>query len=357
MITRSVRNGLRAAVAALLIVPSIGAAKQVDEAKEILDESGVKGGLVVHLGSDDGALTAALRANDSYLVQGLDTDAEDVAKARETIRKQGLYGTVSVDRFDGKSLPYIDNFVNLIVAEESGQIEREELLRALCPGGVALVRQGDSWEKIVKPRPGDIDDWTHYLHDASGNAVAHDTVVGPPRHLQWVGNPRWSRHHDRMASMSALVSDDGRLFMIADEGSRISIELPAKWALIARDAFNGTVLWKVPIEKWQDHMWPLKSGPTQLARRLVAEEGRVYATLALEAPLTCLDAASGEIIRTYEGTSTTEEVILVDGTLYLVVKQRPSELVDYAPKFNVGDQAARCRGISLGRVAEDDHGR
>ena len=81
----------------------------------------------------------------------------------------------------------------------------------------------------LEVRPADIDEWTHFMHDASGNAVAHDTVVGPPRHLQWVGSPRWSRHHDRMASMSALVSTGGRMFYIMDEGSRISIQLPPKW--------------------------------------------------------------------------------------------------------------------------------
>src|SRR5882724_7259614 len=87
------------------------------EAQTILEQAGVKGGLVVQLGIGDGALTAALRANDSYLVQGLDTDATRVAKVREAIFAKGAYGPVSVDHFDGKALPYIDNFVNLLVAE------------------------------------------------------------------------------------------------------------------------------------------------------------------------------------------------------------------------------------------------
>ena len=34
----------------------------------VVEDSGVKGGLVVHLGCGDGKLTAALRVNDSYLV-------------------------------------------------------------------------------------------------------------------------------------------------------------------------------------------------------------------------------------------------------------------------------------------------
>ena len=65
--------------------------------------------------------------------------------------------------------------------------------------------------------------------------------VGPPRRLKWFGSPRWSRHHDRMASMSALVSGKYRLFYLMDDGSRISIQLPSKWTLVGRDAFNGVI--------------------------------------------------------------------------------------------------------------------
>src|SRR5258708_5166194 len=210
------------------------------EAKAILDKSGVQGGLVVQLGIGDGALTAALRANDSYVVQGLDTDAAQVAKVRETIFAKGGYGPVSVDRFDGKALPYIDNFVNLLVAENLGDIPMEEIQRVLVPNGVALIKQGGEWQKTVKPKSGTLDEWTHYYYDAKGNAVSKDKQVGPPKRLQWVGSPRWSRHHDRMSSLSAEVSAGGWIYYIMDEGSRISILLPSHWNLIARDAFNGT---------------------------------------------------------------------------------------------------------------------
>ena len=94
--------------------------------------------------------------------------------------------------------------------------------------------------------------------------------------------------------MSALVSGGGRLFYIMDEGSRVSIQMPPKWTLIARDAFNGTVLWKQPIREWHSHLWPLKSGPTALARRLVAEGDRVYVTLGLREPVSVLDAATSD---------------------------------------------------------------
>ena len=299
------------------------AAAELTDAKAILEQGKVPAGFFVHLGAGDGLLTAALRQNEQTQVHGLERDAAKVATARHKLHDAGVYGQVSVVQFSGSLLPYVDNLVNLFVAnaKDLGEVTQDEILRVLVPKGVALLLKDDgSVERIVKPRPDNIDEWSHYLHDASGNSVAHDDVVGPPRHLQWVGSPRWARHHDRMASMSALVSTGGRMFYIMDEGSRISIQLPPKWKLVARDAFNGTILWKRDMANWQSHLWPLKSGPTQLSRRLVSTEDTVFATLSYDAPLTALDAVTGETLRTYEGTDATEEIIHIDGMLFLVVR-------------------------------------
>jgi outer membrane protein assembly factor BamB len=297
-------------------------------AAQILEATGVKGGLVVHVGCGDGRLTAGLRASDSYLVQGLDTDAERVKQARAHIRSRGEYGNVSVAQFDGKRLPYIDGLVNLVVAEDLGGVPMSEVMRVLCPGGVAYVRGRDEWTKTVKPWPDDIDEWTHWRHDAAGNPVAHDTVVGPPRRMQWTGGPKWARHHDHMASLSAMVSAGGRIFYIIDEGPKASIQLPPRWVLAARDAFNGTVLWKREIDTWYNHLFPLKSGPALLPRRMVAVGDRVYVTVGIDAPVSELDAATGETLQTYEGTKTVEEVLYSDGMLLLVVNPE-RKLVDY----------------------------
>jgi outer membrane protein assembly factor BamB len=326
-------------LAALPAPSNLKAQDSQPEAAAIYKLSGVKGGFVVHVRCGDGKLTAALRSGEQFQVHGLSVDEDQLQAARTWIQSQDTYGPVAVDRIHSKRLPYIDNLVNLLVIENAEDVLEDEILRVLTPGGVALTRQEDGWRKQVKPWPDNIDEWTHFLHDASGNSVAHDDVVGPPRHLQWLGSPRWSRHHDRMASMSALVSSNGRIFYIMDEGSRISIQLPAKWSLIARDAFNGTVLWKRKIDHWQNHLYPLKSGPTQLARRLVADGDRIFVTLGLQAPLLCLDAITGKTIRTYPESKTTEEVIYSDGTLLAVVTRQPPQLTEFVPKFNVGDQA------------------
>ncbi len=312
-------------------------------ARAILRATGVQGGLVVHLGCGDGKLTAALRANDGYLVHGLDGDAANVERARKHIRSLGLYGKVSVEPWQGGRLPYIDNLVSLVVSDDAASVPAEEVLRVLAPEGVAYVKKGGRWTKTIKPRPKEIDIWTHYLHDASGNAVGHDSLVGPPRRLQWVGSPRWARHHDHMASMSALVSTGGRIFYIFDEGSTASIQLPPKWTLIARDAFNGTILWKRPIASWHPHLWPLKSGHAQLPRRLVAVGDTVYVTLGLDAPLTALDAATGKTIRTYQGSKPTEEVIASEGVLFLLIHEAPATRKPYKQIYSYcWDETARA---------------
>jgi outer membrane protein assembly factor BamB len=116
-----------------------------------------------------------------------------------------------------------------------------------------------------------------------------------------------------------------------DEGPRESILLPAEWVLVARDAFNGTILWKREIPLWNTHLWPLKSGPAQLPHRLVAIEDRVFVTLGIDAPVTALDAATGETILTYEGSEDTEEIIASNGELILLINKTGTKWNDYRP--------------------------
>ncbi|MHC4086809.1 MAG: class I SAM-dependent methyltransferase [Planctomycetota bacterium] len=326
----------------LLSAPSVSARNAV----ELLRMSETKGGLVVHLGCSDGTLTAQLRAGNQYLVHGLDTDASEVAVARANLTRQGIYGPVSVDEWDGRHLPYADNLVNLIVAEEPARLAEEELLRVLAPRGVALVRRDGQWKKVVKPWPKEMDEWTHYFHDADGNPVAEDSIVGPPERLQWVGGPIWSRHHDHMASLTSLVSARGRLFYILDEGPTASIQLPPRWRLVARDAFNGVILWNRDIDQWNSHQYPLKSGPAHLLRRLVAVGDRVYVTLGIDAPVTSLDAASGKTVLTYKGSEYTREIVVSEEKILMSGRTRTGRTRAGAGK----ERRVRYSLIMLNRV-------
>lgn len=324
-----------------------------DQAPRILAATGVKGGLVVHVGCGDGKLTAALRVSDSYLVHGLDADAKNVHEAREHIRSLGMYGPVSIDRIAGAHLPYADNLVNLIVSEDLGRVSMDEVRRVLCPNGVAYIRNGRAWEKTVKPRPKEIDDWTHFLHGPDNNAVAHDARVGPPRYLRWIGQPRFARAHEQLASLSACVTAGGRLFYILDEAPRADIRFPSEWFLVARDAFSGVVLWKRPVGPWANPLRRFRSGPASLPWRLVADDTRVFITLDFEAPVSVLDAATGKSLRTIERSERTKQILHRDGTLVLLVDNEVNRMEEIDAARRRGEYIAHhCRILN----AEADTG-
>ncbi|NQU20799.1 MAG: PQQ-binding-like beta-propeller repeat protein [Candidatus Nealsonbacteria bacterium] len=328
-------------VSVAMFLAVAGSALGEPAASDLLRESGVSGGVAVHVGCGDGRLTAALHADDRLLVHGLDTDAADVAKAKAHIDSLGLYGKVSAERYDGKNLPHGDNIVNLIVIDRAADLAAKEVARVLVPHGVALVKSdalklasaglektggtaspaagGNGWVKYTKPWPEEIDEWTHYLYDASGNAVSKDKKVGHPRHLQWYAGPKHTRHHDALASFSAMTSSDGRVFYIQDEGEISVAHRPPDWKLVARDAFNGKLLWKRDTRTWMTHLYNFRAGPKQLPRRLVSIGSDVYVTLGFTAPVMKLDGRTGKTLLIYEGSEKTEEIIHHNGMLLVVV--------------------------------------
>jgi len=118
----------------------------------------------------------------------------------------------------------------------------------------------------------------------------------------------------------------------------------------------------VPSGKWEDHLFPPKSGPAYLPRRLVAVGDRVFVTPGINAPLSELDAATGKIFRSFPKTEQTAEVIFSDNTLFLVVGRPEKTKEPYAPKHTYiwdeadgarsgwawGGQAARMMAIAAG---------
>ena len=313
------------------LFPAMGQSAETGD--EILEAAGVKGGLVIHVGCTDGKLTAALYAADSYLVCGLDTDAANVAKARSYIDSLGLYGKVSAESYDGESLPYGDNMVNLMVIDGEPKIPLAEIERVLVPNGVVAVKAGQELKSTrlniagkagnrqlyTKPWPVEIDEWTHYMYNASGNGVSKDKRVRYPRHTQWYAGPKFVRHHDALASLSAMTSSKGRIFYIYDEGTISVMHRPSHWKLIARDAFNGKLLWKRDIPIWMTHLYNFRAGPSELPRRLVSVGDYVYTTLGWNAPAVKLDAATGKTLMTYEGTEKTEELVYHEGIVFMVI--------------------------------------
>ena len=345
------------------------------EAGSILKQSGVKGGLVVHAGCGDATLTVALGNDPQYVVQGLERDPRKVSQARNTIRAKRHYGRISVKMWSGGHLPYADNLVNLLVVEnEDCHIPPEEIARVLAPRGVAFVPKGleiraldaqffsAELTKYSKPVPDEIDDWPHYLYGPDNNAVSQDTRVGPAQQMQWVCGPAYARSHEINSSMAGMVSAGGRLFYIWDEGPLGQPErrFPSQWSLIARDGFNGLPLWKQPMPNWGWRQWHaasrwddprgraamLRQLPRTTTRRLVATSEKLFVTLGYEAPVSVLDAATGDLLSTVEGTQGTDEILLDSQLLILAIRETDRTTHRAGQDFRLSDNQGRVMAVN-----------
>jgi outer membrane protein assembly factor BamB len=277
-------------------------------------------GFAVRLGTGGVERLIDQIATGGGLFQIIDTDAAAIARVQEYLKSKNHPGRISATVFDGARLPYIDSVVSYFAAPSLGSVPMSEVMRVLRPGGTGVVG-GEAFGKPWNPAT---DEWTHYLHGPTNNAVANDTVVGPPRHMQWLGGPRWTRTHHKLNSVSSVVTAKGRLFYVVDQASAASWDVADKWMLVARDAFNGVKLWQRDMESWvRLNSVGFRSGPPQLPRLLVASGARVFAPLALSAPVTALDADTGRTRATYKDTAGAEEIVVAGGKL-IVLKGSPA---------------------------------
>ncbi len=321
-------------------------------------------GLSVVVNAPDSKLIVALAEKSKFVVQSIHGDAKVADGVRAAVDNRGLYGRISARQASLQHLPYVENLVNLLIVYDYPRLQRQgltadEMARVIAPYGeiwvrcssaaeatavrgrlldAGLVRSRDSaeaaeWVHATKPYPEEMDQWTHFRHNAEGDMVARDTLVGPPRHVQWVAGPIWQRHHALTPGTSTMVTAGGRLFYIQDESPIGFAGLPDQWALLARDAFNGKLLWKRPIQQWGDHVWSWWSGghgargnhPIHIRKRLVASDDRVFVTLGYNSPVSALDPATGKTLLEYEGTRYADELVYRDGVLYISANDRPQK--------------------------------
>ena len=300
-------------------------------AERILTSSDRSDGLCVTVNASDSELAVALAKRSKFVLQTLHGDADTVDAVRRTVDRCGLYGRVSARQASLQRLPYTENLVNLLIVNDYRQLQQQgmtidEMSRVIAPYGQIWLEcssaldaraaqsrllsagfaqpeingNADNWVHATKPYPREMDQWTHFRHDAEGNMVARDTLVGPPRHVQWVSGPIWQRHHALTPGTSTLVAARGRIFYIQDESPIGFAGLPDQWVLIARDAFNGKLLWRRPIKEWGDGVWSWWVGghtargnhPTHIRKRLVTSDDRVFVTLGLQCA--CQRPGSGD---------------------------------------------------------------
>jgi len=342
--------------------------------KALIRDSGIPGGICVVAGAASAELPLSLAQHSGFVIHALFQDEAELRRAREAIRARGVYGRVSAEHCDLKQLPYAENLINVVVVARHRELAArglslDEIHRVLAPLGVAyfggrgaddgtepdwasglgeraksagfgeteVLRAAGTWLKATKPWPAGIDEWSHHLHAADGNPVANDRVVGPPEHYQWVAGPVWAQSHETDSSLRCLVTARGRIYYIVNEAptSLAGPESPPdKWFLAARDALNGVLLWKVPIQEWGWRQWKPswftpRPGviPINLDKRLVAAGDHLYVTLGYRASVSDVDGRTGKVLRTFGGTARTSEILHHDGRLVLTVLKEDRAVV------------------------------
>lgn len=343
----------RALVLFLVIAGAAVPTGAAEPAAKDFTPAGIRGGLAVILGCGDPELPARLHGQGGFTVIVLDTDDARIATARQYLADRGLYGPVTAMKFDGTRLPLAGNMVNLIVQLSGFSVPDEEKMRVLVPGGAWAPYDGghrtpDTEHLATKPRDSRLDGWSHVFHDASNNACSHDKVVGPPKSLRWWAGPCSERSHNWVNGTAAMVSAGGRLFYLHDQGPISTMphkgadmnwairpveapEFPEQWALVARDAHNGVLLWKRPLAGFgnlefeaigpsQPTTWNCWSSPLSLNRRMVAVDDRVYVTLSYRGGLSALDAATGRTVWEYEPKGNVDEIVCDGDRVYVRVR-------------------------------------
>ncbi len=328
----------------------------------LLDAAGITGGIVVHLGSDQGQRAAALASLDRFLVHGLDPDAESVETGRARLQSMGRYGRASIERHDGATLPYADRMVNWLIVDDFPEVAAvglapEEMVRVLVPGGVALLGEADAtalqaalpeaavstvqtaegeWVRVVKPWPPELDDWTHFRYDSTRRATSSDNEVAPIQSLRWIDGPGRARTHT--GRPHGAVVANGRFFYIQDK-ARPFFNVPADLRLVARDAFNGVVLWTRPVQAID------RSSASSLPRATLAARGdRVYATLDAGRELHVIDAATGLTLDIY---GTADDLAILEDTLLVVDQSAVRRMqADTGAELWVAEGIAGSRGRS-----------
>jgi len=287
-----------------------------DTALSMLQDAEITGGIVVTVDLTDSDFLSRFAVNDRFTVQGLSSNAKEIARVREQIQAQNKYGQVSFNHYNGTELPYIDNLVNLLLCPRTTKVSHQELLRVVAPGGAIMLKNSTGWEKIVKPRPKGMDEWNQHLYNADNTGASFD-ITGPPQRMRWHNTPDFGRSKSIMPSVTSMVSANGVLFTIEDRATTEDINTPQKYHLIARDAFNGIELWQKFLPDVRELGGnSIKAINTEVQRLLAAVGENVYSALGHDKGIAEIEGKTGETIQRYKDTEKTKEFLIADGVLY-----------------------------------------
>ena len=326
-------------------------------AKAIVEASGTGRGLCVHLDFSDSSLLLEMAQAGEFVVHGLSSDRETVRKARTLIQSRRRYGEVSVEYSDLSFLPYADNLVNVLVADNvpvllEKALPLTEILRVVRPGGIVVLggvlskrresvqeklraggrdfvvlKQNEDSLTIRKTWPEDLDHWTHYRYDGGQSKVSRDRRLGPPYGYRWITGPTWPVNGPKQSSSNrGMLSVNGVIYYAttnvpanAKKHPRRERNRYAAYCLLARDAFNGTLLWYRPVIEYEKNMDIVREGEdyrkavsfAQWFGHSLATDGK-YLYGSLRRAVFSVDANTGELARVFVKDLHTKGILACD---------------------------------------------
>ena len=211
----------------------------------------------------DGGLALQIARATELTVHALDPDQRDVDTARRRLAEAGLApARVAVERLGIHPLPYADRFVDLVVlASWPARLRGEELRRVVRPRGCVLMHASDTagselgrigfeageaapgWLLARRPAREGTDDWPHWCHGPDNNPVSRDTIIRAPYLTQWLEGP----YYHAMPVVTTAAA--GRVFIASGHIAHHEREVPTLNTLVARNGYNGTVLWRRTLPK------------------------------------------------------------------------------------------------------------
>ena len=239
-------------------------------AEALVQRAGIRRGVCSVLGRDGNVAIDIVRSSE-LLVHVREPRAAEVAELRKEAEGIPLRRLV-IEQGPLDRLPFADNMVDIVISTQGvpASLKVEEILRCLRPGGMAVLgkarpteeadaeirklkewaaRDGGAnirasadgsgaWIQFRKPALEGADDWSHWEHGPDNNPVSLDQVIKAPYMTQFLAKPFY------IGMPSVTTAAGGRTFLAIGHIAHHRREWDLLQTLIARNGYNGTVLWK-----------------------------------------------------------------------------------------------------------------
>jgi len=268
---------------------------------------GIDRGICVISGDKQCRLALQLARHSELLIYVQLRDADAVRAACRAADQAGFYGKrIFIAKGSPDRIHLADNTADVIIARRGADIDEDEILRVLRPGGAAYSRG----RRITKPMPAGADDWSHPYHGPDNNPQSKDQLIKAPYLTQFLADPRYG------PLPQVAVASAGRIFKAFGHIAFKVREEPLLNTLVAFNGYNGCVLWKHKL-----------SGTYMIHRNtIIATDDLVY--VGDDKSCKLLDAETGRL--RYEitvpvditGGTFWKWMGLQDGVLYAVVGEQ-----------------------------------